>query len=256
MAAACACGSGADDPTDPLRGSIPGAERDAAECARIFACCEATENQLRANYADEAECRTRPSSRPIKQKNPDLALRHGELTHRHPRQGRTPMRRRARVAIVRGLVAFRLPSVRPVLLRREAGPEQHRGALLDGLRHRGILRRDHSRGAPLKGAAAPCAGTAECAVPLVCAAGIAGRRHRAAPRARPTGIARASSPDTNAVCDPKQCDWMREAGCGAEQDSNRRPPPYERNVSSFESLIGNDSHTQTPMSASSALITG
>lgn len=51
------CGSSlAPDPT-MLPSGLWGTEFAVAECARIFACCNATE-QMRWGYADEAQCRT------------------------------------------------------------------------------------------------------------------------------------------------------------------------------------------------------
>jgi hypothetical protein len=202
MAAVCSCGSGADDPTI-LSAQHWGAEFAAAECARIFACCEATENQVRANYADEAECRRIFAT--DQQTALDSALRYRELTY----DGKAARRCVDELASLScaDLLPFGFVLYAPSCYAVKRAPSNIGAPCSTGCGLDEYCDATTQTCAPLKGAGAPCAGTAECAVPLICAAGICGPP-------LPGGAACATHRDcassacTTAVCYPKQCDGI------------------------------------------------
>jgi hypothetical protein len=202
LSVACGGGAGADDPT-VLSAQHWGAEFAAVECARIFACCEAAENQLRANYAEEAECRTMFAA--DQQTGLDSSLLFGELTYDA----------KAARRCVDELASLSCADL------------SHFGFALYAPSCYAVMRNASNIGAPCsagcdvdeyceataqtcalrKDTGAPCAGVGECGVPLICASGIC-----APPLPGDAGCAAhldcASSICLNGVCYAKQCDGI------------------------------------------------
>jgi hypothetical protein len=203
LAVTCGCGGGADDPT-VLSAGRWGAEFAAVECARIFACCQATENQLRANYADEAECRVMYAAE--QQADLNSALRFGELTY-DAKAARRCVDELASAPSCADLWHFGFVLYAPSCYAVKRAPSHIGAPCAVGCGLDEYCDAAAQTCAPRKDVGAACADVSECAVPLICASGTCGPP-------LPGGDACAAHLDcassicTNGTCYAMQCDGL------------------------------------------------